>query len=151
MPKSRLTPESKAEISRLREEEGWTVRQIARRLRVTKGVVAWYCLVEGIEKAGGAVGRSRLKPGQTYLRGTQTVRCFTVAEDAMIERLALAGMNNCAIGRAMTPPRAPTTVRGRLATLARAAERRQTPRAASLPKGGLSIGSSPAPRENQIR
>ena len=50
-----LTETQRDQIATLRGEQGMSCAAIAKRLDVSEGSVAWFCLIEGIEKPGAAI------------------------------------------------------------------------------------------------
>lgn len=127
MPARRLTADQLAHAFAMRER-GFTYGQIALRLDVSQGAIAWHCLKHGVEspRTTPSLSTGGAKPGAIERRGNHLVRRFTPEEDRMILAMEAAGHNRAAIGRACTPPRAPNSITGRLMTLARHEERAAT-------------------------
>lgn len=113
-----ITDAAKAEMFRLREENGLTYGQISRKLGISVSAISWHCLKEGVEHP---TRRKicRTHPGAVVARGNHTVRNFTAAEDDRIQQLDKLGIGATEIGRQLYPRRAANSVRGRLMTLAR--------------------------------
>lgn len=105
------------ELARLREDKGWTYARIAEHFGMSKGWVAWHCLVHGIEKPGARNRSGGTKPGTVEKRGKFLVRRYSEAEDAQLLALESKRLTYNAIARELG--RKPNSVRGRLATLAR--------------------------------
>jgi len=113
---SRVTEDQKQQIFDLRQKR-WGVGQIALRLGMPRGTVAYWVLSMG---AAGRDGASPKLPSQPVKRGAHTVRRFTPAEDAELIRLART-MRVAEVARQLGRP--PNSVKGRLMTLAYQAER----------------------------
>lgn len=113
----KLTP-AQIEAIVMAREDGASAASLARAYGVSRGVISWHCLIAGVVVAAQLVHYGDRGP-PVARRGGFAVRRFTAADDALIQRLALAGAGHSAIGRALTPPRRPNSIRGRLCTLAR--------------------------------
>ena len=116
-----LADAQREKIADLRGEKGWSMARIARHLGISKGAVAYRCLIDGIEKPG-PVPKPAERAGPTIMqRGSFFVRRFSAEEDDRLLALEAAGHSASAIGRRLH--RRPNSIKGRLATLARREER----------------------------
>lgn len=116
-----LTDAEKIQAAALREEKGWGLDRISAHFdrRISAKSLGDLFLREGVE-----LPPRQRRPLPRYQRqeltrnGRPLVR-FGPEDDAVILRMRAEGANNAAIGRALTPPRLPHTILGRLLTLAR--------------------------------
>jgi AraC-like DNA-binding protein len=106
-----------AELARLREERGLTLGQIALRLGVSPGYLAYVCMEHGIQRPGRIFRPGGLPPGTVVKRAGHLVRPFSPAEDTYIQRRRLEGASTTTIGAELG--RNQSSIRGRLLTLAR--------------------------------
>lgn len=118
---TRRPPLGPAAIARLCElrEAGWTYRAIAAELGCSRSGAEYHCRRLGAEPPGPPPAARRQPP--LRLRHGRPVRAFTAAEDAALTGLAAAGRSRSEIARRLG--RAVSSVRVRLATIARAEER----------------------------
>lgn len=107
-----LTEAEKAAIAEL-AESGVDYDEIARRHHCTRGSVSWCALRAGVIRPG----FRPLERRGTYARGGHQVRPYTAAEDRQIVAWDLERLSHSEIGRRLD--RAPNSITGRLATLAR--------------------------------
>jgi hypothetical protein len=116
-----MTPEMIAEAAELREEHGWKIWKIARRLEISESAVSWHLLRIGADSPKCAVRiLPQTAPGpRIHMRGGRIVRRFTPAEDDLLLQKEAEGLGHVAIGNAFKPPRGANTVAARLMTLAR--------------------------------
>jgi hypothetical protein len=128
-----LTDREKEEIAHLREDLGWSVAAIARKIGCSHGSVAWALLAMGAEKPGHET--KPLPPIPTApvvaVRNGHVVRRFTVSDDEFILARAAEGLPACRIGKLMTPPRRPNSITARMRTIGRR-QAREEARAALL-------------------
>ena len=119
MSRRTITPELREKVFELREG-GALLHEIDAALCLQPQTAARLCSKEGVEHP---TRRPRfLPPGRaSYPRGKHVVRPFTAEEDAMIERMRVAGASYGTIGRACNPPRGHSAILRRLITLARRA------------------------------
>jgi hypothetical protein len=104
----------------MREVEGLGFPEIARRFGVSPGCIAWHCLTHGVDLPTELRRQTAIpvrKP--VNYRAGRVVRVFTAEDDAFILRLAAQGVSAHLTGKQMVPPRAGSSVLGRLHTLAR--------------------------------
>jgi IS30 family transposase len=119
--RKKLTPAEIEKIGELRERN-WTHAAIATEIGCSEGSVSWCCLREGFEPSKPyplASGR----PAAPYQRSTGTVRPFTEEDDARLLAMEADGATESEIAKALG--RRHNSIRGRLMTLARRAERQE--------------------------
>jgi len=123
--RSNLTAAELDLIAELTEEAGLSAAQIARRVGCSVGSVTWAQLRIGADRRPTRALPPVPVERKTVMRGNHVVTSYSAEDDAALQAMALAGLCDGAIGRALNPPRRPNSVRGRLMTLARRAERRE--------------------------
>lgn len=124
-PNSKLAEETLDQICAWREE-GYSLKWISNQLKcqgisLSPSAVGWRCMVLGADLPPSKQRVSTHPPGSTYQRNGRTMRLYTPAEDAYLLELEAKGHTLTHIGRLLG--RSKTSVRGRLVTLARNAER----------------------------
>jgi hypothetical protein len=122
---AKLSTEDKEEIGRLREK-GLTYGQIARKFGVSAGTVSWHCLKMGVESPRAMKSWDGLRGPATMMRNGHVIRRFSEDDDARLLEMERSGATPASIARALG--RAHNTVIGRLMTLARRDERRESGR-----------------------
>jgi hypothetical protein len=159
MPRRKIDDKNLARAIDLRETQGIKVSRLARMFGVSTGALSYHFLRAGVltpEQLDRGAIFSRVEPGAVVRRGNHVVRRFTPDEDAFLRAEKAKGRSLSAIGREMDPPRRPHTLLGRLYTLARHDElrdtahdrdlRRRTHRRAGNPdrRAGAAGGRNPA-------
>jgi len=119
-----LTAAQRDEIAYLREEHGWTIVRIARKIGCSEGSVGWALLAMGVDKPGRVYRPPQpLLVPVSCLRNGHLVARYTYHDDAQLLALEAQGLNPLQIGKRLEPSRQPNSVLGRLRTLARHAAR----------------------------
>lgn len=118
-----ITEEQSRQIVDMREDKSMSAQQIANKLGLHHGAVAWHLLKLGVEKGGKPPKNYKPKPPAfyTYTRNGHQVRGFTPEEDRQLQAYSMQGLKHTDIARRMG--RKNNSVRGRLYTLARRDER----------------------------
>ncbi|HMO74538.1 MAG TPA: hypothetical protein PKD99_02450 [Sphingopyxis sp.] len=104
-------------------ERGYSCERIARHFQargiaITRGSIAWLCLVNGADLPPHLRRpQTAPAPGIAVKRGGHVMRTFTAEDDRRLLALEAAGLNYSEIARNLD--RKPNSIRGRLATLAR--------------------------------
>lgn len=119
----RMTPAQAERCADLRER-GWTFAAIAADIGFTISAVRWVCLRDGAEPPKPTALRPIPDKPAIFQRGDRAVRRFTSAEDARLLAMRQQGHTSYQIGAALG--RKNHTILGRLATLARHAERSES-------------------------
>lgn len=101
--------------------KGLSYGQIEMRTGMKASAVAWYCLFERVELPNGDIAAPRPALPMRYTRNGNIVRRFTAEEDIVVMRMTIEGKSAGSIARHLNRPR--TSVKGRIATLARKSSR----------------------------
>ena len=131
MSARKLTDAQIEEAATLREK-GWSIGRLAIRYGCSTGALYWHMLRLGADPpklVASEMQRTRVGPAEVMRNGVP-VRSYSPADDMLIMRLDAEGKGYTAIGRALSPPRKPNSVRARLMTLARHENRREAAREA---------------------
>lgn len=126
---ARKLTEEQIERACILRETGLSSTQIASKLglAVSQGALDWHFLIRGADPPGARPPTDPYRQaGQECQRGNHTVRRFTREEDTLMLAMSGLGKNPSEIGRVMNPARRPNSITGRLATLARHAERAES-------------------------
>jgi hypothetical protein len=121
MTRRRLTPAQREEVLALRAH-GHGLAWIAGHLGVGEGAVQWTCLAAGAEHPR-EIAKLRDYGDPAYVRNGRVVRPFTEHEDLLIVAMRRTGTQIKDIAAALKPPRGPSSISARLATIARRAAR----------------------------
>lgn len=116
MPGRKYSDELLAQAAAMREA-GQSYAYISERLGMSVGSVAWHCLRLGADRPDAKPIPAQWSGPAVMQRSGHVVRRFTADEDAVIQKMALAGEKVADISRRLARP--PNSVLGRLMTLAR--------------------------------
>lgn len=117
-----LTDDQKIRIEELREDRGWSHERIAKDIGVSTGAVSWHCLINAIEdRTGDPQPVRKINSPETYLRRGFIVRAYSAEDDRNLVAWEKAGVSYAEMGRRLG--RKHNSIKGRLCTLARRAER----------------------------
>ena len=120
MTARKYTDDQVNEAAELREK-GLSYGQIARMLDMSVGSVSWHCLKLGADSPNTITNVDTPTGPMVVLRGNNTVRRFSEEEDRLLFEMDIAGKRVSHMAARLD--RKPNSVRGRLMTLARRAER----------------------------
>lgn len=111
------------EAARLREK-GMSCAAIAKRLDMSVGAVSWHCLRLGADSPNTTANAPAKMHHSEVKRGNHIVRRFTPEEDQLITRMDMRGASLAEMSRATG--RRHNSIRGRLMTLARHEDRKES-------------------------
>lgn len=125
MRRPALTQQELDCIAELTETGRFSAGQIAVKIGCSVGSVTWAQLRIGADPHPDKPLPAVPTEPVVAMRGGRPVRRFTQADDDLLLQLEAQGLSPSAIGRRLSPPRLPNSVRGRLMTLARRDARRE--------------------------